>query len=334
MPSVVIIKLGAVGDVLRTSYLINAFNKDLDYTVTWITSEASKDILTNNPHINKILIFNKDILPSNTDILICLEDKKEFVVAASKISANKVIGSYINANDNLEYTDDVSEWFDMGIISKYGLERANTLKKENNKSFNEIFTNSLSIKIDDIQPKVYFKEKTELSKPNSKSLKIGLNLFAGNRWPSKELKQSDSQKLIDAMSSYLVANNINYTMTLSCDDSSSEKANYIIGDRDIKVINTNNNISEYSNHVRKCDFFITTDSLGMHLAIANNIRHIAFFNPTSAVEIDNFNSGVKVISQSSGYCSYEPYAKYDKTLWKNVFNQWITEVEQFILSNK
>ena len=93
-------------------------------------------------------------------------------------------------------------------------------------------------------------------------------------------------------------------------------------------INTNNSISEYSNHICNCDFFITTDSLGMHLAIANHVRHLAFFNPTSANEIDNYNYGVKVISQSSGYCSYEPYAEYDNTLWINIFKKWKIEIEK------
>ena len=79
--------------------------------------------------------------------------------------------------------------------------------------------------------------------------------------------------------------------------------------------------------------FITTDSLGMHLAIANHVRHLAFFNPTSAVEIDNYNHGVKVISESSDYCSYKSDAAYDNTLWKNIFDQWIIEVDKLVFKN-
>ena len=144
MQSVLVIKLGAIGDVLRTSYLINAFNRKQNYHITWVTSSESAAILANNPYINDILIHNKHELPLCTDILICLEDMREFVALGSGITANTIIGSYINENGKLEYTDDTAEWYDMGIISRYGIERANILKKENRKSFNEIFSKSLS----------------------------------------------------------------------------------------------------------------------------------------------------------------------------------------------
>ena len=53
----------------------------------------------------------------------------------SRITANKIIGSYINENGKLEYTDDTAEWYDMGIISKIWYREGKYLKKENRKSF-------------------------------------------------------------------------------------------------------------------------------------------------------------------------------------------------------
>ena len=339
MQSVLVIKIGAIGDVLRTSYLINALNKNKNYHVTWVTSAESTAILANNPFINDILIFNKHTLPSHVDILICLEDMTDYVASVSGITASKRIGSYINTNGELDYTENVSEWYDMGTISKHGIEVANTLKKENKKSFNEIFSKSLSIDINDIQPKVFFEEKNKnISSIDNSTFRIGLNLFAGNRWPSKQLSEDDTKKLIDSMLQYLQNKNKNknknYSLLFFCDDNTVEKAAYITKGKNVTILNTNSSVSEFSYFIGKCDLFVTTDSLGMHLAIANNIRHIAFFHPTSAVEIDNYNNGIKVISQSSDYCSYKPYAKYDKLLWKNIFNQWIKEVEKFMLLNK
>ena len=52
----------------------------------------------------------------------------------------------------------------------------------------------------------------------------------------------------------------------------------------------------------------SSDSLGMHLAIAQRVPSVSFFAPTSADEINTFGFGEKVVSLSADYCSYRPDA--------------------------
>jgi heptosyltransferase-2 len=56
------------------------------------------------------------------------------------------------------------------------------------------------------------------------------------------------------------------------------------------------------------DLLITSDSLALHLGIAQRIPCTAFFAPTSAAEIDSFGLVVKVLSTSADYCSYRSLA--------------------------
>jgi heptosyltransferase-2 len=49
---------------------------------------------------------------------------------------------------------------------------------------------------------------------------------------------------------------------------------------------------------------ISSDSLALHLAIAQDVPFTAFFSPTSAVEIDDWGIGTKVASTAPDYCSY------------------------------
>jgi heptosyltransferase-2 len=42
----------------------------------------------------------------------------------------------------------------------------------------------------------------------------------------------------------------------------------------------------------------------MHLAVAQGVGTIAFFAPTSAVEIDDFKRVTKIVSSAADYCSY------------------------------
>tara|TARA_Y100001936_G_scaffold31661_1_gene29713 strand:+ start:17888 stop:18892 length:1005 start_codon:yes stop_codon:yes gene_type:complete len=334
LKSLTLIKIGALGDVVRTSYLVNALKNKYNYIITWITEKSAEELLKYNPNIDRILYLDSD-LPKETDILICLEDKYEYVKLGNQIKSKRTIGSYIDDNNLIKYSDDSRDWFDMSLISKQGISMANDLKKKNTKSFNQIFSKILHVQISDIKPELFYNEKyyPQSSECEEKKIVLGLNLFAGNRWPSKELHMDDSKKLIESILDYLDDNKIDYILSLFCDNSSHEKAKNIVGDKRLNIINTNADILDFSGHIRKCDLFVTTDSLGMHLAIANKTRHIAFFNPTSAVEIDNYNHGVKVISESLDYCSYKPDAAYDNTLWKKIFDQWLIEVDKLVFKN-
>ena len=50
---------------------------------------------------------------------------------------------------------------------------------------------------------------------------------------------------------------------------------------------------------------ITSDSLAMHIAIAESVKTVAFFSPTSANEIDDFGRCIKVKSRLADYCNYK-----------------------------
>ena len=139
MKSLTLIKIGALGDVVRTSYLVNALKKKFNYTITWITDKSADQLLKYNPNIDRILYLDSD-LPKETDILICLEDQYEYVNLGNQIKSKKTIGSYVDDNNRIKYSDDAREWFDMSLISKQGISMANDLKKKNTKSFFELLS--------------------------------------------------------------------------------------------------------------------------------------------------------------------------------------------------
>jgi hypothetical protein len=57
----------------------------------------------------------------------------------TKLRYKKLIGVYYDFESNkLSYTDESKEWYDMSLISKYGKEKADLLKWENRKTYQEI----------------------------------------------------------------------------------------------------------------------------------------------------------------------------------------------------
>jgi heptosyltransferase-2 len=102
MDKILIIKTGAMGDVLRTTSLLNV----LKGNITWVTKKESMVILNNNPFINKIIDFDNSYCIKNRkfDLVLSLDDEYECCKLASKVKTNEIIGAYL-VNCNRTYTD-------------------------------------------------------------------------------------------------------------------------------------------------------------------------------------------------------------------------------------
>ena len=117
---ILIVKFGALGDVVRTSYFAKYIKeKSEDVEIYWITSFESFNLLRYNPFIDHLTQNFSDLSNINFDLIYSLDDEVEIVEKVNILNTKKLTGAYIE-NQKLTYTNDVSQWFDMGIISKFG----------------------------------------------------------------------------------------------------------------------------------------------------------------------------------------------------------------------
>ena len=70
------------------------------------------------------------------DLVIGLEDEKDVCRLVSGLKSEKMIGAYLDRG-KIAYTP--SAWFDMSIISRFGLDQANRLKKRTGKPTSSIW---------------------------------------------------------------------------------------------------------------------------------------------------------------------------------------------------
>ena len=63
MGGILIIKLGAIGDVLRTTSILQGLKDKYESKISWLTSAISYDILKDNGVIDKI--YKKNDLPKH-----------------------------------------------------------------------------------------------------------------------------------------------------------------------------------------------------------------------------------------------------------------------------
>ena len=89
---ILIIKLGAKGDVVRTLPILIALKKKYpDSEITWITKKESEDIVKSSPYIKEVY-FTPINLKEKFDILYNLDIEEEATQIAKQTEAGKKYG--------------------------------------------------------------------------------------------------------------------------------------------------------------------------------------------------------------------------------------------------
>ena len=182
------------------------------------------------------------------------------------------------------------------------------MKRDNRRSHTEIFSQLFGV--DMPTPGFWGHPRmtawAEAQKSNS-ALWIGINPYAGGRWPSKELRPGELEILITELLSPggpLPSNGRLVLLGGGRDRERNLALAKVMDDSRIWVPDTDDSVLRLAAVIGHLDYLVTSDSLALHLGIAQHIPFLAFFAPTSAAEIDTFGFGTKVASTASDYCSY------------------------------
>lgn len=314
---ILIIKLGAIGDVIRTTSILQGLKaKYKNCRIDWVAKKESFDILKNNNLMDNVyLIGNSHSIKSSYELVICLDDDYEACKLASKVNFKKIIGSYLD-NSQKTYTNDSSLWFDMGLISKFGKQKADILKAKNRKTYQAIMYKILGLDYKKQEPILILDKKSlqfaeKFTKENNikkNDLIIGINTGAGGRWEDKKLSIGKTAELIDKLNNQIK----NARLILFGGPEEKERNEQIKETIKTKIIDAgcDNSLMEFASLVNLCGILVTSDSLALHIGTALKKKIVAFFYPTSANEIELYGRGVKIIWEGKSYCSYQAKCKY------------------------
>jgi heptosyltransferase-2 len=309
MEKILIVKKGALGDVVRTSYFAGALKRSLlgNTRLYWFTAPSASPLLTSNPHIDCVVTAVDSLQDEFFDCVYSLDDEMEILKEVASLRSDRLVGAYLKADGAVDYTPDSAEWFDMGLLSRLGKARADELKKTNPYSHSEIFSRVFGVQ--GVQPEFFGGERCKefaASVACPGKIFVGINPYAGGRWKSKELRESELVLLIRQLLAASEATEPLQILMFGAGEDyrrnvAIEKA---FSDARVKALNTDGSVLHLAGAISKLDFLITSDSFALHLGVAQRVPFVAFFAPTSAAEIDAFGLGRKVISTSPDYCSY------------------------------
>lgn len=307
---VLIVKHGALGDVVRTSYFVTPLRRKWGEALrlSWITAPASLPLLRFHPAIDDLWTSFDEAARCSFDCIYSLDDELEVLQRVARLATRELTGARLDERGQPAYTDDAADWFDMGLLSRHGKARADELKKLNGKSHAQIHSRMFGV--DGAAPEFHGDPSMEAWAKEwvaTDAPVIGVNPFAGGRWPSKELRTEELRKLVQLLLDGRTRFGRDCQVVLTgagADRHRNLSLAAEFNDKRLRVADTDDSPLRLAAVVKQFDHMISSDSLAMHLAISQSVPTVAFFAPTSAAEIDGFGRVEKLVSTAPDYCSY------------------------------
>jgi len=293
---IIIVKLDAVGDVLRTTSIIPSLHKKYaDASITWITKEKSFDVLKDNEGIDEIYFDTDDpehIYSDDFDLAINLDSGFESCTIMSRLVAKERFGFHIVNNRPYPVNNLANEWYLMGVDDN--------AKKQNTKTYHKIIHEICNLEYSGSRPHLGMTQGNiaragELNKKYSLAKYdefILINLGGGNRWQYKKWTKDGYISLINM----LIVSKPGAAIGIIAGNEDRDFYSEIAGETEksyrLIKLGFDNSIDDFICLVYIADKVFTSDSLALHIAAAFDKYTVAITGPTSYTELDIFGNGI------------------------------------------
>ncbi len=254
-----IVKVGATGDVVRTTSLLSR----LKGQVTWLTASKNTVLLEGLNYDLRCFSWEERAKVSNNhyDLVINLEDTLDVAEFLKTVRCGENFGAYIDSNGSFCYTENSQRWFDLSLISAHGKLRADKLKFQNRQTYQELVFEGLGFR--------FAGETYLLPEPIETGLSgdVAIAADAGPIWPMKKWAYYDELK----------QRLENHGLTAN-------------------VLPQRASLLEHLSDVRNHCCLVGGDSLPMHFALGTDKRCVTLFTCTSPWEIYGYGVQRKIVS--------------------------------------
>ena len=254
-----IIKLGATGDVVRTTPLLSLVSSH----ITWVTAAKNTVLLKGLKDTLRCFSWEERerALDTRYDLAINLEDTLDVALFLQNIRTTEIFGAYVDSSKCLRYTDNSKCWFDLSLISSYGTLKADKLKFQNRRTYQEMIFDGLGFRFGGETYLLPGPIKTGLSGD------VAIAADAGPIWPMKKWAYYDKLK------GQLEGQGLT-----------------------VNVLPKRSSLLEHLSDVGNHRCLVGGDSLPMHLALGTRTPCVSIFNCTSPWEIYDYGTQKKIVS--------------------------------------
>lgn len=336
---ILIIKLDAMGDVLRTTALLSPLKRKYpESSVTWVTLSPSVDFFVGNKLVDELVDYRVDALPrilaEEYELVVNPDTNKLSASLATLARGKEKLGFGLDERGVVfPFDSEGKRWLEMGAFDDF--------KKANQFTYQEILLRICRLRDDDypiilnllpaeLEIARGFAEKYHLV-PERKV--IGLYTGAGERWKMKSWTDEGFRGLIG-----MLLNETDYRIVLYGGPDAHERNAALYSEfyysRRVIGAGTNNSLRRFLALLTLSDLIVTGDTMALHAALALGKRVVGLFGPTSAAEIEMYDRGIKLSGKVDCLCCYLPTCAQTPTCMETIAPEMVFDAIEDLLAGK
>lgn len=311
-----IIKLDAVGDVLRTTAILPGLKERYPEShITWVTMKESLPIFLHNQFVDRVIAYDSTECTVSLgvqyfDLVINLDAAPKSASLASYARATTKLGFGVDeAGKILCFNPEAEHWLEMGAFDD--------IKKQNTRTYQDLMfevckmhpsDREIVLTLSDEERRMAGEFCRANGIPDGKTV-IGLNTGASGRWEQKKWTLEGYRELIRKIVEHTDFAVILYGGALEHERNTELRA---VSPERVVIADTRHSLREFFALMSISDLVITGDTLALHVATALKKRVLAIFGPTSAAEIESYGRVRKIVSDAvECKCYYRPVCDQD-----------------------
>jgi heptosyltransferase-2 len=307
---VLMVKLAATGDVLRTTSFLPAIHAAWpDAKVTWITRKAAVALFDGNPLVDEVLATDDAVtaarLQTETfDVVLCPDADPDAAVLAAMANGRERRGYVRNAAGHVvPLGKGATYWLRMGT--------SDTKKRKNRETYQKLVAEVLGLDPAAVREPILEPSKADAvaaaafvgGLPGSGPL-VGLNTGAGGRWAYKQWTREHQETFLRLCTAAGCR-----VLLLGGPEEVQRHRDLLASASGLPVFDggNENSYGRFAALIDQCRVVVTSDSLAVHVAAARKVPAVVLFGPTSAPEIELYGRGTKLVPPGLDcLCCYLP----------------------------
>jgi heptosyltransferase-2 len=314
---ILLIKLAATGDVLRTTAFLPAIHAAWpEARVTWLTRPAAAGLLQNNALVDEVLLTDDAVTAARLqteefDVVLCPDADPSAAALCAMARAAERRGYVRDERGRVvALGPGAQRWLQMGLDD--------AAKKANTETYQALVARALDLDPGAVREPMLEPTSAERADAEvfvaafglrSGQKLVGLNTGAGGRWRYKQWTLEHQRSFLQLCHESGIA-----VLLLGGPEEVERHRDLLTFAAGKKVFDGGNHnaFGRFAALIDRCDVVVTGDSLAAHCAAARQKPAVVLFGPTSAAEIDLYGRGAKLTPPGFDcLCCYLP--ECDKT---------------------
>ncbi|MFZ4403536.1 MAG: glycosyltransferase family 9 protein [Pseudobdellovibrionaceae bacterium] len=315
-PRVLLIHLGALGAVVRSTALLALIKKKYpDCVLTWVTDAPAQHLLQNHPLIDRVFTTETaDLLQLKAlrfDVAFCLDKSLKAAGVLASTDYKQIFGFSCDAFSGAikPASAAAEELWELGLNDEKKFHHNQKTELQlmiealeldvvlHRTSSGEAIWPMYNLPLSETEKKLTFERRAQWQAPRQRQKILGINTGCSPVIPYKKWTVAYHRQWIESLMQDPTMADVQIVLLGGPED--SERNKQIAKDLPVISSPTTLGLRDGLCSVAACDVVVTGDSLGMHMAIALQKPVVAWFGPTCAQEIELYGRGQKILSKAS-----------------------------------